>query len=125
MVKITPEYLARNGSEHGHQMAVFCWAQQSGIPELKWLFAIPNQTVGAIRGSRMVAEGLKSGVPDMMLPIARRGHLGMFIELKVKSNKTKENQDKWLEALQENGYYVCVCVGWEAVVEKLKWYLGK
>ncbi len=127
---ITPEQLARNDSEHGHQCAIFCYANQSGIEELKWLFAIPNQTVGARRGSRMVAEGLKSGVPDMMLPVARRGYLGMFIELKVLSNRTgkstttSEEQNKWLEQLQVNGYYVCVCVGWEAAVEKLRWYLN-
>ena len=54
-------------------------------------FAIHNQGHGdAIHGLKAQAEGVKSGVPDLCLPVRRAaffngafaGHLGLYIELK-------------------------------------------
>ena len=52
------------------------------------LFAIPNGAWLAGSGGRkfglvakMKAEGLESGVPDLMLPVARKGCHGLFIEI--------------------------------------------
>lgn len=97
---ITPESLAKSGTENAHQTALFQWAamNQGNAPELRWLFAIPNgATFGddaksrAIRGGRMKAEGLRDGVVDVMLPVSRPHNFniptswvyhGLFIEMK-------------------------------------------
>lgn len=136
-----PEDLAKSGTEHGHQVALMIWCQQNldKWPELKWLFAIPN---GGLRNittaSRMKAEGQKSGVPDLFLPVVK--HIknkvyddvacsGLFIELKRPASvgkaggKISEEQEEWINHLQENGYRVMICVGWEAARDALIEYL--
>ena len=104
---ITPDQLAKSGTEHGHQAALFCWASIAAlhgfeiawkfaeigqaaflgttrpnvkaVPELRWMFAIPNGAVfgdseksRAIRAGKMKAEGLRNGVADVFLPVPRR-----------------------------------------------------
>ena len=69
-VKITPEYLAQSGTEHGHQAALMCWCTDhvGTYSELDLLFAIPN---GGLRNrataARLRAEGVKRGVSDLFL----------------------------------------------------------
>jgi hypothetical protein len=95
---MTPAELAKSGSEHGEQRALFAWvlvAEQYGfnvawdwaagmgleaakssrtneqpVHELKWFHAIPN---GGLRDKRtaamLKAEGVKRGIPDTFLPV--------------------------------------------------------
>ena len=123
---ITPEQLAKAGSEDALQKALFCWASTSGIPELKWLFHIPNG------GSRHIAEagklkamGVKRGVPDIFLPIGRNGFKGLWVELKKpKTGIVSDDQQEWLDFLTNEGYATRVCFGWEEVKTALLEYLG-
>lgn len=90
---------------------------------LKLIFAIPN---GGQRdtGNWMVAEGLKAGVPDLFLPVARGGYHGMFIEMKaVGGKKPRETQEMWIGALRRQGYHVVVAYGWEEASKKLMEYI--
>jgi hypothetical protein len=95
------------------------------IPALKKLFAIHNQGHGdAIRGNRAKAEGVKSGVPDMMLPLVVDHWAGLFIELKRKRKEdTSTDQEEWITYLNEAGYAAKVAVGWLEAVDVLKWYV--
>lgn len=71
--KITPEQLAKSGSEHGEQSALFAWAADNveQYPQLKWLFAVPNGFYGdSGQKGKMKAEGLRKGVPDVVLPVS-------------------------------------------------------
>ena len=123
---ITPEQLAASGTEHGHQAAIFCWAQQSGIAELKWLFAGPNGFFGsAAQKGKMKAEGLKLGVPDIWLPVPMDGCYGLVIELKVGKNKPTKEQQEWIDYLNNAGYYARVRYGWESARDTILKYLGK
>ncbi len=127
---ITPDQLAASGTEHGHQAALFCWAQQSGIPELKWLFAVPNGFYGtAAQKGKMKAEGLKVGVPDIWLPVpvnhGERDYYGLIIELKVGSNKASKEQQEWLDYLNNSGHYAIVCYGWQDARDAILTYLGR
>jgi hypothetical protein len=124
---MTPEQLARAGTEHAHQCALMCWCALNfeTYPELKLLFAIPNGGErNPVVASRLKAEGVKSGVPDLFLPVARHGYHGLFIEMKKPKGTIAENQTKWHIDLQEQGYGVSVCFGWESarhhLVEWLK-----
>jgi hypothetical protein len=100
----TPADLAKTNSEHGHQRAVFAWANMAAhygfaaawddlsytkaghaeatygkanaAPIMSRLFAIANGGARGddarskmIRGAQMKAEGVKKGVPDIMLPV--------------------------------------------------------
>jgi hypothetical protein len=160
---ISPEQLAASNTEHGHQCALFCWAAQQcnewqATPkilgnitgnalaqQLSLMFAIPN---GGLRhkatAGNLKAEGVKSGVPDIMLPVAQRSknslaHYdtgtwhGLFIEMKKPSEKPKNgnskggvssNQNEWHIALRAQGYLVFVCYTWEEARDVVLRYLG-
>jgi hypothetical protein len=116
-----------NDYEHQEQKALFKWAAllSPQLPGLELLFAIPN---GGHRhllvAKKMKAEGVKTGVPDMCLPVARGRYHGLFIELKrAKGGKASENQKRWLKALRDQGYLAKVCHGWVEAKNLIEKYL--
>lgn len=126
---INPERLAQSGSESGHQQALMCWAQQNLIkyPELKWLTAIPNGGYrDKITAGKLKAEGVKPGVPDLLLPIRRGKYAILWIEMKKPIvGITSKVQDEWIAHLCSQNHAVSVCFGWEdaraALVNYLEW----
>lgn len=114
-------------SEHDEQCALFEWAarMEGRAPELALLFAIPN---GGHRhpavAARMRAEGVRAGVLDTCLPVARRDYHGAWIELKFGKNKLTAEQEAWARRLGSEGYYVTVCWSWVEAARTLLWYLG-
>jgi len=122
----------RGSPEHDEQVRVFEWAEvmSNKCPELELLMAIPN---GAYYGGhwsvahKMKAEGVKKGVPDIFLPVGRcddDNEYGLWIEMKVGYNKTSDEQDWWLGKLEDQGYRVRVCYGYEEAVEEICDYLN-
>lgn len=124
---ITPEMLAKSGSESGNQQALLCWCNQNLIkyPELKWLTAIPNGGYrDKITAGKLKAEGVKSGVPDLFLPIRRSQFVALWIEMKKPDvGKTSKEQDEWIAHLRSQGHWVSICFGWEAAKYMLVKYL--
>lgn len=113
-------------SESQEQINLFKWAGFASCkyPDLEWMYHIPNggkRDIGTAK--KLKAEGVKSGVPDICLPVPRSGFHGLYIEMKVGKNKTTDNQDRWLEVLSEQGYKTCICYGWESASEVLIKYL--
>ena len=124
---INPEDLAKSGSESGNQQAVMCWAQQNlnKYPELKWLTAIPNGGYrDKITAAKLKAEGVKRGVPDLLLLVARGSYAALWIEMK-KANvgKLTVEQSEWLAQAASQGHATRICFGWVAAVEALQSYL--
>lgn len=113
---VTPERLAESGTEHGEQTALFCWAQQNldHYPELALMFAIPNGGERTKSGSgRLKAEGVKPGVPDIFLPVARGKYHGLFIEMKKRGVfSVSQEQRDWAIQLAEQHYRVVLAIGW-------------
>jgi hypothetical protein len=113
-------------SEHGAQTALFRTVamHETQRPELALLFAIPNGGKrDKITAAKLKAEGVKAGVPDLMLPVARGGYHGLFIELKVGDNRPSQLQRDWIARLQGQGYYCAVCWDWTQAVEMFLSYL--
>lgn len=120
------------GSEESHQIALFMKASQNfdKYPELKWLFAIPN---GGFRtkseAGRFKASGVKSGVPDICLPVKRGPYSGLYIELKRpdsigrKEGKPSPEQEDWIDFLRSQGFGAMVCVGYEMAWNNIVRYL--
>lgn len=116
--------------EHDEQVMLFQWAAlaQGQHPELRLLVAIPN---GGERhkavAAKLKAEGVKPGFPDIMLPVARCGRHGLFIELKRRNgvpSDVKPSQRSWLDALEAEGYRVVVAYGWEEARDGILFYLS-
>lgn len=114
-------------SEHSDQCALLEWATraQGQWPELALLFHIPNGGArDRVTGAQLKAAGVKAGVPDLFLPVARHGWHGLFIELKVNGNQPTDKQAAWLDALTAQGYLAVACWGWDDARTTLEAYLG-
>ncbi len=121
MKKQTPaEYVASLvPSEHVEQSFLF---QRFGnslgkFPELALAFAVPN---GGLRmkatAGKLKAEGVRSGIPDIILPVPRLPFHGLYLELKrqkASASSVKPEQRGWIAALRDQGYAVVVCRGHE------------
>lgn len=113
----------RLDDESGHQEALFSWAayRTEIMPELQYMYHVPN---GGKRDKATAAvlkrQGVKAGVPDIMLPAARAGYHGLYIELKAGENTTTKKQKEWLEYLRQQGYYTAVCYEKTRLVERTK-----
>ena len=75
------------------------------------IFAIPNGGQrNVIVAAKLKAEGVLSGVPDLCIPIAKKGYNGLYIELKNgKAGKVSDNQQTIIGKLQSEGYQCEVC----------------
>ena len=69
--------------------------------------------------------GVRSGVPDLCLPIPASGYHGLYIELKTVHGKPTDQQQRWISALNGFGYLAVVCYGWEAAKDAIIRYLGE
>lgn len=112
--------------EDTEQIGVIEWANwnRNRFPELRLLFHIPNggkrsKTEAAI----FKAMGVKAGVPDLCLPVARGGFAGLYIEMKYGKNKPTDNQKQWIADLKAEGYKVEVCYSGEEATRTLEAYL--
>lgn len=116
-------------SEARHQSCVMKWSKQPSVrgkwPELCLLFHIKNETrEGAAQVAVDRSMGVKKGVPDLCLPVARGGYHGLYIELKTEKGRTTPEQEWWIEHLTAQGNFAEVCHGWESTVRVLEWYLN-
>ena len=114
--------------ESEEQQALIRWADYMAAtvrPESRLLYHIPNGgTRGKAEAGRFRAEGVRAGVPDLCLPVARGEYHGLYIELKrTKGGKISEKQKEWLDALEKEGYCAAVCHGWDEAREKIETYL--
>jgi hypothetical protein len=110
------------------------------------MFAIPNGGErNKIVAANLKAEGVRAGVPDILLPVP--GYevpgddtpkwYGLFIEMKKPGAKHKrkvptdkwdtggvsEEQKIWLAALEGQGYKCVVCYSWYEAANEIKFYL--
>jgi len=125
--------------EHYEQVAVIHWAlyHENKYPELKLLYAVPNggrRSIGVAK--KLKAEGVKRGVPDLCLPVARAGCHGLYIEMKTKKEaadkklgikgsypSTSKEQKEYLQLLREQGYATWVAYGADDAIVVLENYL--
>ena len=115
-------------NEGWHQRMVIKWTQQESIrrkwPELKLLYHVPNERRCTQQQGRLLKlEGVKSGVPDLALPVPKGQYHGLYIEMKTLTGHTRPEQEWWLAELNYQGYYCKVCHGWESAVRALEWYM--
>ena len=95
------------------QAMLITWTgyMQARYPELKLLYHIPNEGKRSkATGARLVRMGLKKGVPDLCLPVARGKWHGLYIEMKADGGKPMPEQEEWLSDLRAQGY-LCI-VSW-------------
>ena len=113
-------------TEDEQQAAIMEWCQlmEGRWPELRLIYHVPNEGKRtASPAGKMQRMGMKSGVPDMMLPVARGNFHGLYLELKTETGRESKAQRQWREALEEQGYMAALCFGLDAALDCLKVYM--
>lgn len=110
--------------ENTEQMALFVWAGNNAhvLPCLSLMYHVPNEgkrTNGAV----LKAMGLKSGVPDVCLPVASHNFHGLYLEMKYGRNKATPEQEAFMAGLRQQGYKTAVCHGTEEAKAEILDYL--
>lgn len=114
--------------EHDEQAAFFSYLailEAKGNVPAASTFAVPNGAHFATQrhGSLMKAEGLKAGVPDILVAFASNGCHGLAIEMKIPPNRVTPEQRAWHERLSANGWLVLVCKSAEEAFGKWAEYV--
>lgn len=95
-------------------------------PDLDLLYHIPNGgSRNKMEAANLKRQGVRAGVPDLCLPVARGEYHGLYIELKAGKNKPTEKQKEWLENLTKQGYKTAVAYSCEAAADILLKYVKK
>jgi hypothetical protein len=115
-------------TEHDLQVSIMQEVALRANLDPTWglIFAIPNggHRNKAVAG-KLKAEGVKAGVLDLCLPVARRGYHGMFMELKVGKNKMSAIQQEWYTRLRAEGNYCTVVWDYPAsAIQEFEWYIN-
>lgn len=122
------EFMKRNAhDEDNEQATLFEWAAY--YPQLKWMFAIPNGgNRNAREAARLVKQGVKPGVNDILLPVPQEDYHGLFIEMKrtVKQGPSRvtPDQKEFQQAMTANGYKTVVCYGADEAIHAIRVYMG-
>ena len=116
-------------SEAKEQEALFLWAawSEAAHPELRLMFHVPNGgSRNVLEAINLKRQGVKAGVPDVFLPVARHGCHGLFIEMKrANGGVLSQFQREYIEALMREGYRVAVCHGFEEAKRTIEEYLDE
>lgn len=75
---------------------------------------------------KLKAQGVRAGVPDLVLPMARGGYFGLYIEFKAMppfDAEVSPSQHAYIQALNEQGYLAVVCRGHIDALEAIRAYL--
>jgi len=110
--------------ESDEQIALFKWLALA-FPKLI-AYHVPNGGKRSLRTAvRLKKEGVKAGVPDVIIAKRSGIYAGMYIELKRrKGGVLSETQRDMIAALRFEGYYVAVCKGWDEARDAILKYLS-
>lgn len=92
-------------------------------------FHVPNGGHRHISvAAEMKRQGVKAGVSDIVLPMARGGWFGLFIEFKAtppNDSRVSPEQNAFLVRVEREGYYATVCRGLDDALRVIEQYLAQ
>lgn len=129
--------------ESMHQQTVITWCTMKTKldPEslLQWIYAVPNggYQLGRAAAGRLIGEGLRTGVFDLGLDVARGGYHGLKIEMKrpaklnakgilipSSAGEVSSDQQRWYMHYERQGYAAHICYGFQEAISVIEEYLG-
>jgi hypothetical protein len=111
--------------EHDEQVALFVWLDRytARVPDFAKAFAVPNGGFRHIRtAGRLKAEGVKPGIPDVLILVARCGFLGLMIEMKRPGGSLSPSQADWQFTFTKDGFKVVLATTWQQAREHICTY---
>jgi len=111
------------GQESREQIALFQWIRLH--PKLKHIaYHVPNERkTSKISGFILKQLGVLSGVSDVVIPVARGGFHGMYIEMKSTKGRLSENQKSFLDNMTKEGYMAVCAHGFDSAKQFIEEYL--
>lgn len=113
--------------EHRIQCAIVKWfyyaypAYRGGC-----LFAVPNGGHRNIQTARSLkAEGVTSGVADLLLLVARHNYHGLCVEVKTLVGRQSDTQKTWQKVIEAQGYKYCIVRSLDDFADLMLHYLGE
>lgn len=96
------------------------------IDDLRDIWASANGGLRSTRAAgRLLASGVRRGVPDIEVMVPANGEHGLFIEMKAPgSGRVSPDQRQRIERLTGRGYRAVVAYGWVDAGHALCDYLG-
>jgi hypothetical protein len=115
-------------SESKHQKALISWWDSAGHKQfnlpINALFAIPNGGARtALTGAVLKSEGVRAGIWDLRMEVARKGFTGMYIEMKYGVNKLTDGQLAFQLIANNAGALTIVCYDWIDAKNAIENYL--
>lgn len=90
------------------------------------MFAVPNGGQRNIQtAARLKAEGVTSGVADLLLLVAKHGFHGLCIEVKTIVGRQSENQKAWQHTIEAQGYKYEIVRSLDDFADLMRWYLAE
>jgi len=120
----------RRGEIEGEEQSVLIEEFRARYPVLGHLLIhIPNggSRKNAFEGYRLKRQGVRAGVSDLLLPVARGGYFGLWIEFKAAPPNdavVSPSQKEWVELMAEQGYQAAICLGVDEAMKVLSGYLA-
>ncbi len=121
---------ARKSEVEGEEQAQLIERFRAQYPDVGTLLIhIPNGGArkNAFEGWRLKNQGVRAGVSDLLLPVARGGFFGLWIEFKAappNNAAVSDKQEEWVEAMLAQGYSAHFCLGVDAAMRVLRAYLA-
>lgn len=111
-------------NEHRIQCACIKWFRYRYPSAI--IYAIPNGGQrNAIVAAKLKAEGVLAGVPDVHIPIARKGFHSLYIEIKNgKKGVLSDRQKEVIDKLIAEGHKVVVCRSVDEFIKEVEEYLN-
>jgi len=108
--------------EDQEQLLAVKWLARNDIP----FYFIPNGGKrNLLEAIKFKSLGVKAGIPDLCIPVAKQNFHGLYIELKRrKGGKVSKSQHYWLQQLVYQGYDCFVAMGADDLIAYVKNYMG-
>jgi hypothetical protein len=107
----------RNRDEEIEQEKFTAWYAGYLEPKgYRWFHPANGGSRNAIEGAKLKRMGVKRGVSDIIMPVARKSYHGLVIELKRVDGKEADvspEQRDWLEWFKKAGWSTHVAFGFE------------
>jgi hypothetical protein len=111
--------------EHRIQCACVRWYRYQYPKMHHNLFAVPN---GGWRekatAGKMKAEGVLSGVADLILLKSNAHYGALLIEMKTRTGRQADTQRQWQALIEADGYKYVICRSLEDFIREVRTYLA-
>ena len=86
---------------------------------------IPNEGHRSKRYGALLRDmGMRAGVSDLFIAMARHTFFGAWIELKSASGKVSTEQARFHLDMAQQGYFTMTCWGVDEAIKTIAWYTG-